>query len=170
MIFAGYRANKWVHGDHLLRAWLLMCALTGNTGREGGGVQTTQLPNGDGLMGYAFNGLGPRLNVQAISLWDYVHSDGAQMTNRKFTAMTFADHYESHHAASRRRISGYRIFRRRPGRWASWPATTRPTGVRRGKGWREYGFRKAGDDRGHDAAYEHYGNVCGLRIAGRRSL
>ena len=44
MIFAGYRANKWLHGDLILRSWLLLCALTGNTGREGGGVQTTQLP------------------------------------------------------------------------------------------------------------------------------
>jgi len=40
MIFAGYRANKWLNGDLILRSWLLMCALTGNTGREGGGVQT----------------------------------------------------------------------------------------------------------------------------------
>ncbi len=96
MIFAGYRANKWVHGDLLLRAWLLMCALTGNTGREGGGVQTTQLANGDGLMSYAFNGMGPRLNVQAISLWDYVHNDGSS-TTREIYGDKLADHFDSHH-------------------------------------------------------------------------
>jgi DMSO reductase family type II enzyme molybdopterin subunit len=96
MIFAGYRANKWVEGDRLLRAWLLMCALTGNTGRDGGGVQTTQLANGDGLMSFAFNGLGPRLNVVAISLWDYVHTD-AEETNKKIYGETLANHIESHH-------------------------------------------------------------------------
>jgi len=96
MIFAGYRANKWLHGDLLLRAWLLMCALTGNTGREGGGVQTTQLPKGDGIMSYAFNGMGPRLNVQAISLWDYVHNEGAE-TTRAIYGDQLADHFDSHH-------------------------------------------------------------------------
>ena len=43
MIYAGYRSCKWLHGDKLHRAWLLMCALTGDTGRPGGGMQTTQL-------------------------------------------------------------------------------------------------------------------------------
>jgi anaerobic selenocysteine-containing dehydrogenase len=96
MIFAGYRANKWVHGDRMLRAWLLMCALTGNTGRDGGGVQTTQLANGDGLISYAFNGLGPRLNVVAISLWDYVHTDAAN-TNKEIYGETLANHIDDHH-------------------------------------------------------------------------
>jgi DMSO reductase family type II enzyme molybdopterin subunit len=90
MIFAGYRSCKWLHGDKLHRAWLLMCALTGNTGREGGGMQTTQLPNGDGLLKYAFNGVGPRLKVAATSVWDYAHSDGEQ-TNRKAYGDQFAD-------------------------------------------------------------------------------
>jgi DMSO reductase family type II enzyme molybdopterin subunit len=96
MIFAGYRANKWMQGDRLLRAWLLMCALTGNTGRDGGGVQTTQLSSGDGLMSYAFNGLGPRLNVVAISHWDYVHGD-AEKINKEIYGETLANHVESHH-------------------------------------------------------------------------
>ena len=70
MIFAGYRVNKWLHGDLILRAWLLMCALTGNTGRAGGGVQTTNLPRADGLNKYAFEGLGPRLRVAALATWE----------------------------------------------------------------------------------------------------
>jgi len=99
MIFAGYRANKWVHGDQLLRAWLLMCALTGNTGRAGGGLQTTQMAKGDGLMKYAFNGMGPRLNIAAIALWDYVHSDGAEMTKRIY-GEKLANHYDHYHQKS----------------------------------------------------------------------
>ncbi|MGI9343561.1 MAG: molybdopterin-dependent oxidoreductase, partial [Gammaproteobacteria bacterium] len=108
MIFAGYRANKWLHGDQLLRTWMLMCALTGNTGRAGGGVQTTQLPNGDGLMAYAFNGVGPRLNVAAIALWDYVHSEGYE-TNKTIYGETLANHFENYHsqAVERRWIPDY---------------------------------------------------------------
>ncbi len=99
MIFAGYRSCKWLHGDKLHRAWLLMCALTGNTGREGGGMQTTQLPRGDGLMKYAFNGVGPRLKVAAISVWDYAHS-GHEQTNREVYGDQFADKVDSHYQKS----------------------------------------------------------------------
>ncbi len=99
MIFAGYRANKWVHGDQLVRAWMLLCALTGNTGRAGGGVQTTNMPEGGGLMKYVFNGMGPRLNIAAISLWDYVHSDGAEMTKRVY-GDNLANHYDHYHKKS----------------------------------------------------------------------
>jgi anaerobic selenocysteine-containing dehydrogenase len=90
MIFSGYRSCKWLHGDKLHRAWLLMTALTGNTGREGGGVQTTQLPRGDGLLKYTFNGVGPRLKVAAISIWDYAHA-GHEKTNREAYGDQFAD-------------------------------------------------------------------------------
>ena len=138
MIFAGYRANKWVHGDRLLRAWLLMCALTGNTGRDGGGVQTTQLPKGDGLMAYAFNGLGPRLNVVAISLWDYVHGDAAKI-NKEIYGETLANHVESHHqqAVDNKWIPDHA---KTPWKMAFMaghnPANWRATG----KGWRKAAF------------------------------
>ncbi len=96
MIFAGYRSCKWLHGDKLHRAWLLMCALTGNTGREGGGMQTTQLPRGDGLLKYAFNGVGPRLKVAAVSIWDYANADH-QATNREVYGDQLADDVESNY-------------------------------------------------------------------------
>ncbi|MFQ5636051.1 MAG: molybdopterin-dependent oxidoreductase, partial [Gammaproteobacteria bacterium] len=141
MIFAGYRANKWVHGDQLLRAWLLMCALTGNTGRAGGGLQTTQLPNGDGLMKYAFNGLGPRLNVAAISLWDYAHADGEQM-NREAYGDGVADHIEKYHAEAveKRWIPDYKRVPWKMGIMcghnpANWRASGKP-------GWRPAAFEK----------------------------
>lgn len=84
MIYAGYRSAKWLHGDMLQRAWLLLCALTGNTGREGGGVQTTQNPNGDGFIKFGFEGIGPLAKVAAISLWDYAHGDGAELNSRTY--------------------------------------------------------------------------------------
>jgi len=96
MIFAGYRANKWMHGDLILRSWLLMCALTGNTGREGGGVQTTQLPNADGIFAYVFAGLGPRLRIAALAVWDYAHADG-RATNEAVYGKEFAEHIDKHY-------------------------------------------------------------------------
>jgi len=138
MIFAGYRANKWVHGDRLLRAWLLMCALTGNTGREGGGVQTTQLANGDGLMSFAFNGMGPRLNLAAISLWDYVHGDSEEI-NKEIYGDALAEKVASHHQQA---VENHWIPDHSKTPWkmglmighnpANWRAT--------GKGWRKTAF------------------------------
>ena len=61
----------------LHRAWLLMIgALTGNTGREGGEIQTTQNPNADGFIQFVFAGIGPLAKVAAISIWDYARGDG----------------------------------------------------------------------------------------------
>jgi DMSO reductase family type II enzyme molybdopterin subunit len=84
MIYAGYRSCKYLHGDKLHRAWLLMCALTGDTGREGGGMQTTQLPKSDGFAKFVFAGLGPRVKVAAISIWDYAHGDGKGLNEKVY--------------------------------------------------------------------------------------
>jgi hypothetical protein len=91
MIYAGYRSAKWLHGDMLHRAWLLMCALTGNTGREGGGMQTTQNPNADGFVQFGFAGIGPRAKVAAISVWDYARGDG-----RALNAQTYGEEFAEH--------------------------------------------------------------------------
>lgn len=96
MIFAGYRSCKWLHGDKLHRAWLLMCALTGNTGREGGGMQTTQLSSADGILKFVFDGVGPRLKVAAISVWDYAHGDGKAL-NESAYGNELAEHFDKHY-------------------------------------------------------------------------
>ena len=99
MIFAGYRSCKWLHGDKLHRAWLLMCALTGNTGREGGGMQTTQLPRGDGFAKFVFAGVGPRVKVAAISIWDYAHGDGKGL-NEEVYGGEMAEKVDAHYRQS----------------------------------------------------------------------
>jgi DMSO reductase family type II enzyme molybdopterin subunit len=99
MIYAGYRACKWLHGDKLQRAWLLMCALTGNTGREGGGMQTTQLSKSDGFAKFVFAGIGPRVKVAAISVWDYAKGDGKGL-NEKTYGQEMAEHLDKHYRAS----------------------------------------------------------------------
>ena len=99
MIYAGYRSCKWLHGDKLHRAWLLMCALTGDTGREGGGMQTTQLGKADGLLKFVFEGVGPRLKVAAISVWDYAKADGKAL-NTEVYGDKLANHIDSHYQQS----------------------------------------------------------------------
>jgi len=96
MIFAGYRSCKWLHGDKLHRAWLLMCALTGNTGREGGGMQVTQLSKSDGVLKFVFDGVGPRLKVAAISVWDYAHGDGKAL-NESAYSRELAEHFDQYY-------------------------------------------------------------------------
>ncbi len=99
MIYAGYRSCKWLHGDKLHRAWLLMCALTGNTGREGGGMQTTQLGKADGILKAVFEGVGPRLKVAAISVWDYAKGDGKALNSAVY-GNELAEHYDKHYRES----------------------------------------------------------------------
>ncbi|MCK6370501.1 MAG: molybdopterin-dependent oxidoreductase, partial [Gammaproteobacteria bacterium] len=96
MIYAGYRSCKWLHGDKLHRAWLLMCALTGNTGREGGGMQTTQLASADGILQFVFADIGPRLKVAAISVWDYAHVDGKGLNEDSY-GKDLAEHFDRHY-------------------------------------------------------------------------
>lgn len=99
MIFAGYRACKWLHGDKLQRAWLLMCALTGNTGREGGGLQITNLAKADGFAKFVFAGIGPRVKIAAISIWDYAKADGKGLNEQTY-GKKMADHLDKHYQAS----------------------------------------------------------------------
>ena len=140
MIFAGYRSCKWLHGDKLHRAWLMMCALTGNTGREGGGMQTTQMPKSDGILKYVFAGVGPRLKVAAISVWDYAHGDGRAL-NESAYGKQLADHYDKHYreAIDNRWLPDYA---RKPWKMAIMaghnPANWRASGGR----WRQSVFEK----------------------------
>jgi DMSO reductase family type II enzyme molybdopterin subunit len=135
MIFSGYRVNKWLHGDLILRSWLLMSALTGNTGREGGGVQTTQLPQAQGIFSYVFAGLGPRLRIAALAVWDYAKADG-RANNERVYGKEFADHIDKHYqvATQKRWLPDYSV---KPWRMAIMaghnPASWRATG----EAWRE---------------------------------
>jgi DMSO reductase family type II enzyme molybdopterin subunit len=141
MIFAGYRANKWLHGDLILRSWLLMCALTGNTGREGGGVQTTQLQDAQGMFKYVFAGVGPRLRIAAISYWDYAKTDGRKL-NAAVYGEEYADHIDKHYRAAidKRWIPDYSV---KPWKMAIMaghnPLSWRASGER----WKETALAKA---------------------------
>lgn len=71
MIYTGYSACKWLHGDQLQRAMLLLLAVTGNTGPEGGGLHFANAPKARGLLAYAFAGIGPATRLVSGTTWDY---------------------------------------------------------------------------------------------------
>lgn len=75
MIYTGYAACKWLHGDMLQRAMLLMLSLTGNIGVEGGGIQFGNSPKARGLSAFAFADIGPALRMISSTTWDYDHAD-----------------------------------------------------------------------------------------------
>ncbi len=45
---------------------------------------------------YVFAGVGPRLKVAAISVWDYAHGDGKALNERAY-GKELADHFDKHY-------------------------------------------------------------------------
>ena len=75
MIYAGYRASKYLHGDLLQRALFLLLSITGNTGKEGGGLTITNLAKDDAVFPFALSNPAAAFRVATLSRWDYVHAN-----------------------------------------------------------------------------------------------
>ncbi|MBT7752949.1 MAG: molybdopterin-dependent oxidoreductase [Gammaproteobacteria bacterium] len=75
MIYAGYRASKYIHGDLLQRAFFLLLCITGNTGKEGGGLTITNLAKDDAVFPFAMKNPAAAFRVATLSRWDYVHAN-----------------------------------------------------------------------------------------------
>jgi DMSO reductase family type II enzyme molybdopterin subunit len=99
LIYSGYAACKWLHGDILHRAMLLLLALTGNTGREGGGLQIANSPKGAGLLGFAFADVGPTLRMVSATTWDYEHGRMKEL-NEKIYGKEFAAEFDRYYQES----------------------------------------------------------------------
>ena len=70
MIYAGYRASKYLHGDLLQRAFFLLLCITGNTGKEGGGLTITNLAKDDAVFPFAMRNPIAAFRVATLSRWD----------------------------------------------------------------------------------------------------
>lgn len=99
LIYSGYAACKWLHGDILQRAMLLLLALTGNTGKEGGGLQIANSPKSAGLMGFAFAGVGPTMRMVSATTWDYEHGKMKDL-NAEIYGKEFAEEYDQYYQHS----------------------------------------------------------------------
>jgi DMSO reductase family type II enzyme molybdopterin subunit len=99
MIYSGYSACKWLHGDMLQRAMLLVLSLTGNIGNEGGGIQFGNASKGRGLSAFAFADIGPALRMVSSTTWDYDHG-GLKELNREMYGDALAELYDERYRHS----------------------------------------------------------------------
>ena len=99
MIYAGYAACKWLHGDLLQRAMLLMLALTGSTGKEGGGLQVANAPVARGMNQFGFSDVGPAFRLISATTWDYDHADMKDLNERMY-GKKLADNFDKYYKKS----------------------------------------------------------------------
>lgn len=138
MIYTGYSACKWVHGDLLQRAFLLLLALTGSTGKEGGGLQIANAPKTRGMMAFAFADVGPAFRMISATTWDYEHGRMKELTARVY-GEELAEEWDAHYRESIREDyfpsygeKGWKMGIFAGNNGANWRAS--------GKRWREVGF------------------------------
>jgi len=78
MIIHGAGTNHWFHNDLINRSMILLVALTGNTGKNGGGfnhyVGQERIWPEEGFKKLAFPEGGKKQRFQNTTLWTYVHS------------------------------------------------------------------------------------------------
>ncbi len=138
MIYTGYSACKWIHGDLLQRAMMLLVALTGSTGKEGGGLQIANAPKTRGMMAFAFADVGPAFRMVSSTTWDYEHGRMKELTEEVY-GKELADDWDSHYQESIREDyfprfaeKGWRMGIFAGNNGANWRAS--------GNRWREVGF------------------------------
>ncbi|MEZ5564877.1 MAG: molybdopterin-dependent oxidoreductase [Gammaproteobacteria bacterium] len=132
MIFTGYRMCKWLQGDLLQRAFMLLLSLTGNLGKSGGGFQLETLGSTASQIAFMLEGLAPTLRVATLSRWDYVHANGKAL-NEKIYGKAIAD-----------KVDHYFQESTRSGAWPDYAATPWTMGIFAGSNsanWRSAGGR-----------------------------
>lgn len=101
MIFAGYAACKWLHGDLLQRSMLLLLSLTGNIGPEGGGLQIGNSARTK-TMSFAFDGIGAAFRGVSGTTWDYDHGAMKEL-NQATYGRPLAEEFDHYYQESIRR-------------------------------------------------------------------
>lgn len=78
MIIQGAGLNHWFHNDLINRSLILLMALTGNTGKNGGGfnhyVRQQRVWPDKGFRAFAFPEGAAKQRLQNMTLWSYMHS------------------------------------------------------------------------------------------------
>ncbi len=84
MIFSGYRVCKWLHGDLMQRAFLLLLSLNGSLGKPGGGLQIWNMPHEADQFAFMFANLPPTLRIATMARWDYTHADHKKLNQQMY--------------------------------------------------------------------------------------
>lgn len=95
MIFSGYRVCKWLHGDLMQRAFLLLLSLTGSLGKPGGGLQIWNMPHEADQFAFMFSNLPPTLRIATMARWDYTHADHKKL-NQQMYGNELAEHVDKY--------------------------------------------------------------------------
>ncbi|MFQ5633956.1 MAG: molybdopterin-dependent oxidoreductase [Gammaproteobacteria bacterium] len=160
MIYSGFRVSKWLHGDLLQRAKMLLLSITGNLGKPGGGLQFMNLAKDGDQAAFWFDGLPPALRVATLSRWDYVHADGAAL-NREAYGDAIADHFDKYFQQSVRN-RWFPDYSRTPWKMGFYMGSNAANWRASGQRWRKEAFEKldhivtCATDMGVTAMYSDY--------------
>lgn len=160
MIFSGFRVSKWLHGDLLQRAQMLLLSLTGNLGKAGGGLQFMNLNKDADQAAFWFDGLPPTIRVATLSRWDYVHAGGKAL-NQEAYGEAIAEHVDRYfnQAVENRWFPDYG---RTPWKMGFYMGSNAANWRASGKRWRKEAFERldhivtCATDMGVTAMYSDY--------------
>ena len=160
MIYAGYRASKYLHGDLLQRALFLLLCLTGNTGKEGGGLTITNLAKDDAVFPFAMRNPVAAFRVATLSRWDYVHGNMKEL-NKDVYGEELAEEYDKYFQESVDK-GWFPDYSKIPWKMGMFSGTNAASWRSSGQHWRENAFGKLdtivtfATDMGTTAMYSDY--------------
>ena len=160
MIYAGYRASKYLHGDLLQRALFLLLCITGNTGKEGGGLTITNLAKDDAVFPFALSNPAALFRVATLSRWDYVHANMKEHNADAF-GEELAEEMDKYFQESVDR-GWFPDYSKVPWKMGMFSGTNAASWRSSGKRWRETAFGKLetivtfATDMGTTAMYSDY--------------
>jgi len=140
MIYTGYQACKWLHGDLIHRAMLLLLSLTGNIGPEGSGLQILNSVRADGLFAFAFAGIDPTLRMVSGTTWDYEKGNMKQL-NEQVYGKDLAQVIDTHYQTSIRQ-GWFPSYAKQGWKMGIFAGNGSPGWVASAKQWREEAFDK----------------------------
>ena len=160
MIYAGYRASKYLHGDLLQRAFFLLLCITGNTGKEGGGLTITNLAKDDAVFPFAMKNPIAAFRVATLSRWDYVHGNMKEL-NKEVYGEELAEEYDRYFQESTDK-GWFPDYSKVPWKMGMFSGTNAASWRSSGQHWRENAFGKLetivtfATDMGTTAMYSDY--------------
>ena len=136
MIFTGYRVCKWLHGDLIQRAFMLLLAITGNQGKEGSGLQMSNY-DFNVQLGFMMANV-PPARITTTSRWDYTHANHKELT-REIYGEELADHVDKYYQESVNR-RWFPDYGRTPWKMGIFTGSNAANWRVSGKRWRDQGL------------------------------
>jgi len=140
MIFSGYRICKWLHGDLIQRAFMLLLSVTGNFGKPGTGLQIWNMPNEQPQFAFMFADLPPTLRIATMARWDYQKADLKDF-NTEIYGKELADNIDKYFQKSMDN-NWFPDYGKTPWKMGIYSGSNAANWRASGKRWREEAFDK----------------------------